>query len=99
MKFSVENLYNDQGVLNFEFIDKPESKKVDKALKTVFGKDLRNGILDTVWYGNFIKRISYEENINAFIQNDKRTDGKIGDTQSVHNNIFSKNKTITKKRD
>jgi len=87
-------------VLNtLSFEGKPDDNKVIPALQNIFGKEINVGILDTVWYGDLIERNSYEENINAFLQNDKRTDKKSGDTQSVFNDIFSKIKAISKKRD
>lgn len=39
MKFSVENLYNDQGVLNFEFIDDPDED--DDLVLYQYAKELR----------------------------------------------------------
>jgi len=78
---------------------KPDNNKIISSLENIFGKEINVGVLDTVWYGDLIERNSYEENINAFLQNDKRTDKKSGDTQSVFNDIFSKIKSISNKRD
>ena len=81
------------------FEGKPDNKKVEKALQTVFGKDLKVGIIDTVWYGDYIESNQYEENINDFIQNDTRADQEVELTAESFIDIFSKIENISKKRD
>jgi len=81
------------------FDGKPNNEKVEKALQTVFGKDLNVGIIDTVWYGDYIESNKYEENINDFIQNDTRADQEVELTPESFIDIFSKIESISKKRD
>jgi hypothetical protein len=81
------------------FEGKPDNEKVEKALQTVFGKDLKVGIIDTVWYGDYIESNQYEENINDFIQNDTRADQEVELTAESFIDIFSKIENISKKRD
>jgi hypothetical protein len=81
------------------FEGKPDNEKVEKALNTVFGGDLKVGIIDTVWYGDYIESNQYEENINDFIQNDTRANQEAELTTESFIDIFSKIENISKKRD